>query len=259
MIIKPELVKRIKDYFNLNIYETKVWMALLSKGLVSAGETAELSGVPRSRTYDVLESLAKRGFAIIKIGKPVRYIAIEPKTVLEKMKTNVLNQATDKVHTLDNLKDKPEYTELVQLYKSGITPIKLEDLSGHIKGRSNIISKLKELVGNAEKEIIILTTIDDFEDKTRVITPILNKIMADKDVKVKISLSGDPFRIKRLSTRNDIKIKEVDHTGRFFISDKKEILFMVSAENSEEETGIWINSPYFANSFANIFEKHLKS
>lgn len=60
MIIKQELVKRIKDHFDLNIYETKVWLALLSKGVVSAGETAELSGVPRSRTYDVLESLAKK-------------------------------------------------------------------------------------------------------------------------------------------------------------------------------------------------------
>ena len=50
MIVKPELVKQIKEYFNLNIYETKVWIALLSKGIASAGEIAELSGVPRSRT-----------------------------------------------------------------------------------------------------------------------------------------------------------------------------------------------------------------
>ena len=46
MIIKPELVKRIKEYFNLNIYETRVWLALLSKGIASAGVVAELSGVP---------------------------------------------------------------------------------------------------------------------------------------------------------------------------------------------------------------------
>ena len=69
MIINQELVTRIKEHFNLNVYEAKVWLALLSKGVVSAGESAELSGVPRSRTYDVLESLAKRGFAIVKVGK----------------------------------------------------------------------------------------------------------------------------------------------------------------------------------------------
>ena len=77
MIIKQDLVKRIKEYFNLNIYETKVWIALLSRGIASAGEIASISSVPRSRTYDVLESLEKRGFAITKIGKPVKYIAVK--------------------------------------------------------------------------------------------------------------------------------------------------------------------------------------
>src|SRR3989344_1239291 len=145
MIVKQELVSRIKNYFDLNIYETKVWLALLSKGVVSAGETAELSGVPRSRTYDVLESLARRGFAIVKLGKPVKYIAVEPKTVIEKMKIQVMSDAQDKVKTLTKLRTTAEYAELEQLHKVGIFPIKAEDLSGHLRGRSNIISKIREL------------------------------------------------------------------------------------------------------------------
>ena len=43
MIIKQELVRQIKEHFNLNIYETKVWLALLGKGVASAGEVAEIS------------------------------------------------------------------------------------------------------------------------------------------------------------------------------------------------------------------------
>ena len=60
MLVKQELVNKIKDYFDLNVYETKVWLALLGKGVASAGEIASISGVPRSRTYDVLEGLEKR-------------------------------------------------------------------------------------------------------------------------------------------------------------------------------------------------------
>jgi sugar-specific transcriptional regulator TrmB len=100
MIIRQELVKRIKEYFDLNIYETKVWLALLSKGLASAGEVAELSEVPRSRTYDVLESLEKRGFAIAKIGKPVKYLAVKPTEVIEKMKSNLMQDAQERVKSL---------------------------------------------------------------------------------------------------------------------------------------------------------------
>ena len=142
MIIKQELVKRVREYFNLNIYETKVWLALLSKGIASAGEIAEISGVPRSRTYDVLESLEKRGYAVIKIGKPVKYIAVKPGEVLEKMKNDALHEAQEKVKTLSDLKGTVDYSELEQLHNVGISPIKHSDLTGSIRGRSNIVAKI---------------------------------------------------------------------------------------------------------------------
>jgi HTH-type transcriptional regulator, sugar sensing transcriptional regulator len=255
MIIKPELVKRIKDHFGLNIYETKVWLALLSKGIVSAGETAELSGVPRSRTYDVLESLAKRGFAIVKLGKPVKYIAIDPKTVIEKMKNQTMSDAQEKVIRLSNLKDVPEYQELEQLHKTGITPIKLEDLSGHIKGRPNIMSKLRELFDKTQKEMIVCTSVSDFENKLRVLLPALEKI-SKTDKKLKLVLSGDADRVKRITNKHNLKARHTDNQGRFFISDKKETFFMINPENSDEEVGIWLSSPYFSNVFSEMFDTH---
>ncbi len=257
MILKPETIKKVKEHFDLNIYETKVWLALLSKGVVTAGETAEISGVPRSRTYDVLESLTKRGFAIIKVGKPVKYIAVEPKTVLERMQTNVMNHANEKVTNLSNLKGTAEYDELVTLHRDGISPIRLEDLSGHIKGRSNILSKLKEMIGTADKEILIHTTIDDFEDKSRVLLSILKNINQEK-VKLKISLSGDVHRVKRFASRNDLKIKESEQNGKYFVIDKKELLLMINPESAEDEVGVWVNSPYFANSFTSMLDKLVK-
>ncbi len=253
MIIKQEIINKVKEHFDLNIYETKVWLALLSKGIVTAGETAEISGVPRSRTYDVLESLTKRGFAIVKVGKPVKYIAVEPKTVLERMQTNTLNKAQEKVATLSNLKGTSEYEELVQLHKEGISPVKLEELSGHIKGRSNLLSKLKEMIDSAEKEIIIHTTAEDFEDKSRVLLSVLSKL--SKDIKLRISLSGDQYKIKRIASRNDLKIKESNQIGKYFIIDKKEMLLMIHPENMQEEVGVWINSPYFANSLSAMLDR----
>jgi len=257
MIIKPDLVKRIKDYFNLNIYETKVWLALLSKGVVSAGETAELSGVPRSRTYDVLESLAKRGFAIVKIGKPVKYIAVNPKTVIEKMKTQTMNEAQEKVKILVNLKNTVEYEEIEKIHKSGIEPIKVEDLSGHMKGRANVMSKMREVLTNAEKEVLICTSVTDFENKTRVLLPVLEKLNKD-NIKIKIALSGDLEKIKKLNIKYDLKAKITQNSGRFYITDKKETLFMINPEGSEEEVGIWLSSPYFSSVFAGMFDVQMR-
>src|SRR3989338_7449503 len=254
MILKQETINKVKDHFDLNIYETKVWLALLSKGIVTACETAELSGVPRSRTYDVLESLTKRGFAIVKMGKPVKYIAVEPKTVLERMQTNTMNKAQEKILTLSNLKGASEYEELVQLHKEGISPIKLEELSGHINGRANLLSKLKEMIGSAQKEIIIHTTVEDFEDKARVLMSVLNKIN-NENVKLKVSLSGEAYKVKRLASRNGLKIKESNQMGKYFIIDKKEMLLMIQPEKFTEEIGVWVNSPYFASSLTSLLEK----
>ena len=116
MIVKQELVSRIKDYFDLNIYETKVWLALLKKGVASAGEVAEASGIPRSRTYDVLESLEKKGFAIAKLDKPVKYIGVKPRIILEKLKNNVKKEANEKMIELSKVRSSDEYTKLEELY-----------------------------------------------------------------------------------------------------------------------------------------------
>ena len=108
MIIKSELVNQIKEYFGLNIYETKVWLALLGKGIASAGEIAEISRVPRSRTYDVLESLEKKGFIIMKVGKPIKYLAVPPEEVVERVKKNLVKEAQDRSKRLEKLKDEAD-------------------------------------------------------------------------------------------------------------------------------------------------------
>jgi sugar-specific transcriptional regulator TrmB len=257
MIIKPELVKRIKEYFSLNIYETKVWLALLSKGIASAGEIAELSSVPRSRTYDVLESLEKRGFAIVKIGKPVKYIAVKPTEVIEKMKSQTLVSAKEKVESLTNLKETQEYTELEQLHNSGIAPIKSHEISGSIKGRSNILSRTRELLENTKKEALICTSVSDFEDKSRVLLPVLENLIK-KDLKVRIALSGEPSRIKKIASKHNLKIKSIDAPIKAFISDKSEVLFPITSENQEDEMAVWLNSGFFTESLSNIIEHNLK-
>jgi len=256
MIVKPVLVARIKEYFNLNIYETKVWLALLSKGIASAGEVAQLSGVPRSRTYDVLESLEKRGFAITKIGKPVKYISVKPTEVIEKMKSKTMLEANDKIKSLANLRSTQEYTELEQLHNSGISPIKSNEITGSLKGRSNILSKIRELIENSEKEVLICTSALDFEDKSRVIVPALEKL--NKNIKIKIALSGEHEKIKKLNTKFDIKAKEMSSNARLFVSDKKEVLFMVTPHEAEEEMAVWLSSPFFTESLANIIAQSLR-
>ncbi len=254
MIIRPELVKQIKEHFNLNIYETRVWLALLSKGIASAGEIAEISGVPRSRTYDVLESLEKAGFAIAKLGKPVKYIAVKPTVVVEKLKSNAMRRANENVVVLSNLKETREYAELEDLYKTGIEPVKHSNLSGAIKGKSNVFNHIKELFDSAKKEVIVCTSVDELNEKSRAFASLFANLNKRK-LSVKVALNGDDAEIKKLNSKFKINAQKIEINSRFFIVDKEQTLFMLNHSLKEdEEIGIWINSPFFVNSLAGLFE-----
>src|SRR3989338_7604829 len=89
MIVKDEFLGRLRRYFSLNTYEAKIWVALLSRGVSTAGELSDIANVPRSRSYDVLESLEKKGFVVMKLGKPIKYLAVPPKGVLGNIKKRI--------------------------------------------------------------------------------------------------------------------------------------------------------------------------
>jgi sugar-specific transcriptional regulator TrmB len=115
MLVQKDFLNKLKD-FGINSYEAKIWTALLSRGVSTAGELSDIANVPRSRSYDVLESLEKKGFVIMKIGKPIKYIAVPPKEVLERVKKNIKNAADTHVKLLDDIKKTELIDELNSLH-----------------------------------------------------------------------------------------------------------------------------------------------
>jgi sugar-specific transcriptional regulator TrmB len=258
MIVTSQLISQIKEFFNLNIYETKVWLALLGKGIASAGEIAEMSEVPRSRTYDVLEGLEKQGFAIMKLGKPVKYIAVKPNVIIEKLKSNTIRNADEKIKILGGLKETKEYTELEQLYNVGIQPIRHEDISGAIKGKSTIYNHIKEILENSKKEVIICTSVDEIMTKSRFYSQIFDRLNK-ANIKIKIALSGEDKEIKKINTKFKIKAKQVKIDTRFYIADNDQILFIISKSNMpDEEIAVWLNTPFFTSALAFLFDEAVK-
>jgi len=255
MIAKPELIKKLKGYFDLNIYETKVWLALLSKGVSSAGEIAEISGVPRSRTYDVLESLEKRGFVIQKLGKPVKYIAVKPEIVIEKLKNNTTTHAEEKIKTLSNLKDTTEYKELQELHKTGVEPIKNHELSTSIKGRSNLYLQMRSLMESAEKTVYLTSSAYELLSKQKMFKDTFAKLKKRK-VDVKVMIGDDEHEAEKLSKKLGMEIRSRPINARFVIADKTELIFTIKPTNVHEDFdyGVWINSPFFTTSLAYMFE-----
>jgi sugar-specific transcriptional regulator TrmB len=158
MIVREELMSKLRRYFNLNLYEVRIWTALLSRGVSTAGELSDIGQVPRSRAYDVLETLEKKGFVVMKLGKPIKYIAVEPTEVVERVKKNIAQEAENSMTILKELNTTDVLKELDTLHKQGVEFIDSTDLSGAIRGKHNLYTHLETMVKNAEKSVTIVTT-----------------------------------------------------------------------------------------------------
>jgi len=257
--IGKELIAKIKANFGLNEYESKVWISLLTKGISSVGEIAEISGVPRSRVYDVLESLEKQGFVVMKLGKPIKYIAIKPDEVIERIKANLISDAKERIKIFDNIKGTEEYIQLERLFNQGIKPVPIEDASALLKGKFNINYNLKASIKEAKKSVIIVTTINNLSDKIRILKPLIPKFNKEK-VKLVIAARGDEKMGKRISRELGIKIRKIDFDARFCIIDGKEVFIMTNDGNdSKSDNAIHIKSPFFASSLMGFLNNYLSN
>ena len=260
MIVKDDFIKKLKNAFDLNIYEVKIWTALLSKGVSSAGELSDISNVPRSRSYDILESLEKKGFVIMKLGKPIKYITVDPKEVLERVKKNVRLQEEEKIEVLNKVKDSNTYKELELLHKTGIENVDPTSLSGAIKGRRNINDQIETLFRNAKEKIMISTTKDGFLRKAEIIKSLSKKL---KDINVKIIVPEDEKVKEYAKELKNVEIRFSNSiNSRFCLVDGKDLLFMIQEDTKVHEaydTGIWVKSPYFVKSLEILFEMNWRN
>lgn len=157
MVASSKTLDALKT-IGLNKYERNLWAALLSRGSSTAGELSDISNVPRSRCYDVLESLADRGFVIVQPGKPMKYVAIPPREALERAKKKIHEDARELGDKIDRLVKTDAIKELEKLHKDNIKTIKPEDLSGSLKGRHAMMQQIELMIKSARKSVKLMTT-----------------------------------------------------------------------------------------------------
>jgi HTH-type transcriptional regulator, sugar sensing transcriptional regulator len=258
MIVKEEFLSKLRRFFGLNLYEVKIWTALLSRGVSTAGELSDIANVPRSRSYDVLESLEKKGFVVMKLGKPIKYIAVNPQEVVERVKKNMREEADDRISRLEDLKNTDIISELNTLHSQGIELIEPTDLSGSIRGRHNLYNHIELTLRNAEKSVTLMTTAQGLIRKAEGFKPVFDKLKK-KGVKIRIAApitKEAKDAVKELS--NVAEVRHMDKVNaRFCIVDGKELVFMVLDDKDVHPTydvGIWVNTPFFASAMNNLFD-----
>ncbi len=225
----------------LNQYEAKAYYALASFGEHTAGELAERAELPRPRVYDVLTRLQDRGFVLIQQGRPVKYAALPIAEALKTLKKQRQNDLSEELVKIDDLGK-----EL-----GGKIKVQLKDAAGageHVwtlRGREAIYSKMSAMIAGAKKDVVLASTSEGLARKLRTHEKELDKA---KSRGVKIHLISDKAALNAVEAA---KIANSTHEGalpsRMVVADDQALIFLSDSKaKPDDEVGIWLRSPHFA-------------
>ena len=125
--------------FGLSTYESKAYITLCSMISGKAVDISEASGIPRSKIYDVLKELNKKGFVEIEKTKPLKYTVVTPKTVFEREREKIEAELAECEE------------ELTELYNHEIS--KTQAPVWLINTSEKIISKELEIIERSSRSI----------------------------------------------------------------------------------------------------------
>lgn len=153
-MVKDRMVELLQEHFELNLYEARAYVALVGFGVLTPAELASVSEVPAPRTYDVLRSLEKKGFAISQPGKVNKYRPVHPENILEKFIEEWQERVKEELEA--KKKAKEELIELMKpLIETEIPKYGVERVWVVRGGIRNATLKTKEMFEEVKEKILL--------------------------------------------------------------------------------------------------------
>lgn len=261
MVVSEKAMDALKG-IGLNLYERRLWAALLAKGSSNAGELSDIAKVPRSRAYDTLQSLAEKGFVLVQNTKPIGYVAIAPDEALERAKKKMESDIRNMEEKMDDLKSSPAMKELAGLFARGIKTVSSDDMSGSLKGRHLAKQHMDSMFKSAKKTINIVTGADGAVDLHENHYGSLRSAK-ESGVRVRIATvhnEKSSSAVKALSSVADVKhMSDVESLGgRFCVVDGSEMMMGLTDMKNVHDTqhvAVWSRSEHAAGSLMEpVFE-----
>lgn len=253
MVASQETLDKLED-IGLNMYERKIYSALLGRGVSTAGELSEMTNVPRSRAYDVLESLAEKGFAVIKSNQPMEYVSIPPQQAIENIKKQHRQELEEKLNRLDSFKDSEAVGELEDLYSQGLELVEPEEMSGSLKGSHQINQHMGTMFQDASDSIKVVTSEEGLNDLHDNHADLLEEAR-EQGVNVKVLA---PVTDENRESFEELKdVADVRHlqgndfdvpNGRFAIIDNDALTMSMTPDevHQTQDTAFWSKSDHMA-------------
>lgn len=236
----------------LNTYEAKVYLSMLGKNSITASDASKMSGVPRQRIYDILNTLQLKGLCLEKPGKVLKYKATEPKEALISMlveKNKKFQRELEKQRELAlKISKKLENGNKIEVNE----PMEFIEI---YRNPNQILRKYDELLLESENEILNIAKLPYLQEKAE---PTYEKVKNGIDVKFLIEnniLKEKPQMIEaifRLYGNKDNRF--IDSLPlKFSVFDGKKVSLTLPSENTNGIVGVVIKNRNMAEAMRILF------
>jgi len=226
-----EGAKKILREVGLREYETRAYLILLERGVMTASEVSEHGGIPYSKVYETLNSLERKGWIEVERGRPSRYFPKAPSESLEAARLRLEDMVNSWKHViLGELQPLYEKRELLEKPDIWI-----------LRGEFSILAKLKEMLDAARNELMIAAPAfaKGFVDAS---VSVLGQVR-DSGVRVQVMVTGDGD-VKKIANVGETRVRDSLFGGGVIVDGKEALLFLGEADTKRSYSGllvIWSN------------------
>jgi len=232
----------------LTNYEARSYLALLELGVSTGMEISKKSGVPKTRVYDILNSLINKGLVDLIQEKPMVFKAISPEIGLKqlfKRKIEKINKAEKEIiSSLKEIKVKPEAKPMIH---EKITTI---------LGYERMYNMFNKLAVIAKKEISVFSVGEQIPYPARI--AVKRAVARGVNCRLIVTKYDEENKLAlKNHTLDGWKIKHYPSIGEwtFSIIDKKHAMLNVrNPEVKEERISIFFEVPSLAKALAEYYE-----
>ncbi|MGZ4922418.1 MAG: TrmB family transcriptional regulator [Halobacteriota archaeon] len=253
--MQQALVEKL-EAFGLSSKEAHLYVILLKYGPKTTGELAKLLHSYRVDIYRLLETLTEKGMVEESVEKPTKYAAVAAEAAL----TEAMMQQAYELRRMEENRD--QVLKLAQEYLS--SEARADDLYTFkvIKGRSNTLAVMEQLVTTAETRIMFIASLTGLSilSTNGILEHCINAVDRGVCVKLVTEVLSKNVRSVREALAGGIEVRHYDdYAGmRYLVADSRESLTTITFDalrygKDAADTAFWTNSPEYAQSLEASF------
>ena len=227
-----KLILEIKEIFELDELESKIYLNLLRTGPITASAMAKNLNVDRAGLYRAVERMVNKNIITSTLSSPKLLTPIEPnqalKHVLEKKEGEIKKIQHSGKTIIEKINRK-----IITSQRIDIPTLKI------IQGRNNIYREIGQIIENCNDTIFIATNVEDLISMSNSIIPEKIKTCKTNGGKVFLLVDGNKKDVSSLEKEfnaTETRICNLPSKGRMIVQKNTKMIMSDSTKFSSNDT-----------------------